>query len=59
MATVRVMATKAVRGVSRYLRMGAVYGGANPKPSGALEKVPRINTVQLLMCLDKGQGSGR
>jgi hypothetical protein len=37
MATVRVMATKAVRGMSRYLRMGAVYGGACPKPSGALK----------------------
>jgi hypothetical protein len=59
MATVRVIATMAVRGMSRYLRMVAVYGGASPKPSGALEKVSRINTVQLLMCLDKGQGSVR
>ena len=53
MARVRVMATKAVRGMSRYLRMGAVYGGACPKPSGALEMLAEMHSAQLLMCSDK------
>ena len=37
MATVRVIATIAVRGMSRYLRMGLVYRDACPKPRSALE----------------------
>jgi hypothetical protein len=40
MATLRVMATKPVRGMSRYLRMGAVYGGARPKPSRTVKVRP-------------------
>jgi hypothetical protein len=43
MATVRLMATKAVRGMSRYLRMGAVYGGVRPKPSEALKMMSEMH----------------
>ena len=38
MATVRVIATMAVRGMSRYLRMGPAYSAASPKPSGASDR---------------------
>ena len=43
MATVRVMAKKAVRGMSRYLRMGPAYSAASPKPSGALEMMSEMH----------------
>jgi hypothetical protein len=53
MATVRVMPTKAVRGMSRYFRMVPAYRDASPKTSGALAMMSEMHYVQLLMCSDK------